>query len=56
MVSETERVTTEAGEDVEIGSFGGEREGERGQRGLAIQPGAAHAGAGEEMGDGFQGI
>ena len=56
MVGKAERTAVEAGENIQIGSFGGERERERGQHSLAVQPGAAHAGAGEEMGEGFQAI
>ena len=54
MMRETEGRAAEAAEDVEIGSLRGERESERGQRGLAVESGAAHARAGQEMGDWFQ--
>src|SRR5450631_3701553 len=50
------RPTNDSADDVEVGSFGGERERERGQRGLAVESGASHAGAGQEVGDGFQSV
>ena len=54
MMGESEGRAAEAAEDVQIGSLGGERERERGQRGLTIKSGAAHARARQEMGDRFQ--
>ena len=46
--------TAEAAQDIEIGGLGSEGEGERGERGLAIEAGAAQVGAEQEVGDGFQ--
>ena len=57
MVSEAEgRTAKQAADYVEVGSFGGEGERERGQRGLAVEPGPSHAGAGQEVSNGFQAI
>ncbi len=56
MVGEAEGGTAQAAENIEIGGFGGEREGERGQRGLAVEAGASEAGAGQEVGQGFQAV
>jgi hypothetical protein len=54
MMVEAEGGASEAAENVEVGGFRGE--GQRGRResSLAIESGAAHDGAEEEMGDGFQ--
>lgn len=54
MVIEAEGRTAEAAENVEVGRFRGERERSCGERGFAVQPGAAHIRAEQEMGDGFQ--
>ena len=54
MVGEAERRAANAAEHVEVGSLGGERERERGQSGLAVEPGASQASAGQEVSDGFQ--
>ena len=54
MVIEREGGTTEAAKDIEVGRFRGQRERSRGQRGFAIETGAAHVRAEQEMGDGFQ--
>ena len=43
----------ESPEDIEIGSLGGQHRGQSGVGRLAVESGAANAGAGEEMGDGF---
>ena len=51
-----DRAADETAEDVEIRSFGGEREGQRGQRCLAVQAGASQARAGQKVGEGFQAI
>jgi hypothetical protein len=56
MMREAERGAAEAAEDVEVWSFGGERERERGQRGLAVEPGASQARASQEVGNGFQSV
>jgi hypothetical protein len=56
MVGEAEGRAAETSEDIEIGSLGGEREGQRGQRCLAVQPGTSQARAGQEVSDGFQAI
>src|SRR5208282_2629546 len=55
MMVEAEGGASEAAEDIEVGSFGGEGQGGGGERGLAIESGAAHDGAEEEVGYGFQG-
>ncbi len=54
MVREAEGGAAEAAEDIKVWSFGGERERESRQRGLAVEPGAPQAGAGQEVSDGFQ--
>ncbi len=56
MMGETEGGAAETAEDVQIGSFRGESECERSQRGLAVESGAAHACAGEKVGNRFQGL
>jgi len=56
MMGETEGRTAETAEYVEIGRLGGERKGERSQRSLAVESGAAQARAREEMRYGFQGL
>src|ERR1700739_1619370 len=56
MVREAERGTAEAAEDVQVWSFGGERERKSSQSSLAVEPGASHTGAGQEVGDGFQAV
>jgi hypothetical protein len=56
MMGEGERRTSDSAQDVEIGGFGGERQRQCGERGLAIESGAPHAGAGQEVSDGFQGL
>ena len=56
MMSKSEGGAADSAEDVEIRGFSGECERKRGQRGLAIEPGASHAGAGQEVGDGFQAV
>ncbi len=45
--------TTESPDDVQVGSFGGERHGERGVGGFTVEAGATEAGSGKEMGDGI---
>jgi hypothetical protein len=54
VVSEAKGRSTEASEDVEIGSLSCKRKGQSRERALAIESGAAPARASEEMGDGFQ--
>ena len=57
MVGESERrATNHAGNNVEIRGFGGEGQRERGQSRLAVESGASQAGAGQEVGDGFQAV
>ena len=56
MVSEPERRTAKAAQYVQVGRFGGERERERGQRGLAVEPGTSHARAGQKVSDRFQAL
>ncbi len=53
MVGEAGERPPEGGDDVDIGRFGGEREGEGGEAGGAVESGAAETRAGEEVGDGF---
>jgi hypothetical protein len=45
---------SKACEYVEVGSFGGERKGQRSQRCLAVESGAPQTRAGQKVGDGFQ--
>ncbi len=54
MMREAEGWAAEAAENIQIGSLCGERQHRRGQRRLAVEAGAAHACAGQEMGDRFQ--
>ena len=42
-------------EDVEVGGFGGERHGQGGVGGLAVEAGAGEDGSGHEVGDGIHG-
>jgi hypothetical protein len=56
MVGEAEGGAAESAKNVEVGSFRGEGKRERGQRGLAVESGASHASAGQEVGDGFQAV
>ena len=56
MVSKSEGGAADPAEDVEIRGFSGECERKRGKSGLAIESGAPHAGAGQEVGDGFQAV
>jgi hypothetical protein len=56
MVREAESGPAQTAEDIEIWCFGGERERECRQRGLAIESGASQARAGQEVSDGFQAI
>jgi hypothetical protein len=56
MMREPERRAAETAEDVQVWSFGGERERKRSQSSLAVEPGASQAGAGQEVGDGFQAV
>ena len=53
MVFELVDGPAEAPHHVEIGGFGSEHGGHSGQRGFAIEPGAANAGASKKVGDGF---
>ena len=54
MVGECERLAAKASQHVQIGSFRCQRKRQRGQRRFAIQPGAAHTCAGQEMSERFQ--
>lgn len=56
MMGETECAPAKASENVEIGSFRRKRKRQRGKRCLAVQPGAPHARAEQEVGDGFQAV
>ena len=56
MVGKGESRATEASENVEVGSFGGEGERERGQRGLTVESDTPEASAGQEVGNGFQAV
>jgi len=51
-----ERSSSKTAQDVEVGSFGGQRERERGERRLAIEPGAPHTRAGQKVGERFQAV
>ncbi len=42
--------------NIEVGGFGGEYRSQRSVGGFAIESGAADAGAGQEVGDGFHGV
>jgi hypothetical protein len=55
-VGEGEGGSAEASENVEVGGFGGEGKGKRGQRGLAVESGSSQTSAGQEVGDGFQAV
>ena len=55
MMGEAEDWPVHAPEDIEVGSFRGERGCGRGQCGLAIEPSFPYACAGQEVSDGFQG-
>ena len=54
MVREAEGAAMESAKNVEIRGFSREREGQRGQRRLAIQSRASQTCAGQEVGEGFQ--
>ena len=54
VMRETEGLATKTCQHVQIGSFRRQRKRQRGQRRFAVQPGAAHVRAEQEMGDGFQ--
>src|SRR5277367_1289767 len=56
MMGERKGGTAEAAEHVKIGRFGSQGESEGSQGGLAIESGAPQASAGQEVGDGFQGL
>ncbi len=56
MMGEAKSGAADSAEHIEVWRFGGERERERGQRGLAVESGASQAGAGQEVGDGFQAV
>ena len=56
MMGKAESWAAETAENVQIRSLRGEGECERGQRGLAVESGAAHACTGQEVGDRFQGL
>lgn len=56
MMSEAESWAAEAAEDIQIGSLCRERQHRCGQSCLAVEAGAAHAGASQEMGDWFQSV
>jgi len=56
VMGEAEDRSFEIADYIEIGRFRCERERGCGQRRLAVQPGTAHAGAGQEVGDGFQSL
>jgi hypothetical protein len=56
MVGEAEDGIFEICQDVDIGHFGGQRHGSRGQCRLAIEPGTRQAGASEKVGDRFQSL
>ena len=54
MMGKAEHGILEIAEDIDIGSFRGQRRRGRSQGRLAIEAGTAQAGAGQKMSDGFQ--
>ena len=54
MMSEAECGTAQASEYIQIGSFCGQRKGQRSQCCFAIQSGAPQARSGQKVGYGFQ--
>ena len=46
--------TLQRPDNIDVGSLGGKHHGRRGQRALAVEPGAAHARAGQKMSDRIQ--
>ncbi len=56
MMGEAEGRSANAAKHVKIGSFGGERHGDGGEGGFAVKAGASQAGAGQDVGDGFQAV
>jgi len=54
MMRKTERRAFHARENIQIRCFGGKCKRERGERRLAIQPGASQARPGQEVSDRFQ--
>ena len=54
MMRKTERRALHPRENIQVRCFGGERECERGERRLAIQPGAPQARPGQEVSNRFQ--
>ncbi len=54
MVLEPECASAETRKDIKVGRLRSEREGQRRERRLAVEPGAPQACAGQEMSDGFQ--
>src|SRR5580765_3738548 len=56
MMLEAEGASPIASDDVNVRSFRRKRESQRGQRRFAVEPGAAHARAGQKVGDGFQAV
>jgi len=55
VMREADHRTTEAPEDVHVGSFGGQCGGERGVGSAAVEAGASDAGSSEEVGDRLHG-
>ena len=56
MMLEAKGPTPELANDVQIGRLGSKRKRQRRQRRLAVESGTSHAGAGQEVGNGFQAV
>ena len=55
-MGETEGGAVDAAQDIEIRSFSGEGQGQRGKRSFAVESGASQTSAGQEVGDWFQAV
>jgi len=56
VTGEAEGGAMEAAQDIEIRSLGGQRQHSCGKRGLAIESGAVHAGASQEVSNGVESV
>ena|SRR5215471_147485 len=56
MVCESKRASPELAKDVQVGGLGSKRKRKRRERRLAIEAGASHAGAGQEVGNRFHAV
>ena len=56
MMGETDGRTLEVGDHVDVIGLGGERHGQGGESGFAIEASASEAGAGEKVGERFQAV